>query len=89
MSELNMPEEEGYPIEAVILINTKLGELWHVVKEARKIEGVKFAKAVAGQYDVVTHVETTNLSWIISRLQAIQGIVRTETLITLEAKFET
>jgi hypothetical protein len=87
IGELNMPEEEGYPVEAIILINTKLGDMWRVVEEARKIEGVKFAKAAAGRYDVIAHVQTCNMSWIIARLHGINGIVRTETLITLEAKF--
>ena len=82
-----MSETEGYPLEAVILINTKLGDMWKVVDEARKIQDIKFAKAVAGRYDVVAHVQTSNLSWVIARLHAINGVTRTETLITLEAKF--
>jgi DNA-binding Lrp family transcriptional regulator len=82
-----MAEEENQ-LEGVILVNTKLGELWKVVEEARKIQGVKFAKAVAGRYDVVVHVVTNNLGWIIARVHGIKGVARTETLITLEAKFE-
>jgi DNA-binding Lrp family transcriptional regulator len=82
-----MSEKEGYPLEAVILINTKLGDMWKVVDEARKIQDIKFAKAVAGRYDVVAHVQTTNLSWVIARIHGINGVTRTETLITLEAKF--
>jgi DNA-binding Lrp family transcriptional regulator len=82
-----MSEKEGYPLEAVILINTKLGDMWKVVEEARKIPDVKFAKAVAGRYDVVAHVETTNLAWIIARIHGINGVTRTETLVALEAKF--
>jgi DNA-binding Lrp family transcriptional regulator len=82
-----MSKEEGYPLEAVILVNTKLGDMWKVVEETRKIPDVKFAKAVAGRYDVVAHVKTSNLSWIIARIHGINGVTKTETLITLEAKF--
>jgi len=83
-----MPETEGYPLEAVILINTKLGDMWKVADAVRKIQDVKFANAVAGRYDVVAHVETTNLSWVIARVHATTGVTRTETLITLKARFE-
>jgi len=80
--------EEGYPLEAIILVTSKLGELWKVVEEARKIQGVKFAKAVAGRYDVVVHAQTNNLAWVIARIHGIKGVANTESLITLEAKFE-
>ncbi len=76
------------PMIAFILVSTKLGELWKVTDEARKIEGVKLAKAVAGRFDVVVYAETNNLSWIIARLHSLKGVVKTESLIVLEAKFE-
>jgi len=80
--------EEGYPLEAIILIKTKLGQLWDVANEATKIEGVEYAKAVAGRYDVVVHAKTTKLSWVIARIHGIKGVESTETQIALEAKFE-
>jgi hypothetical protein len=73
---------------AFILVNTKIGELWNVAEEAKKIDGVKLAKAVAGRHDVVVYAEASNLSWIICRLHGIKGVVSTESLIALEAKFE-
>ena len=57
-------------------------------EEAKKVEGVKFAKAVAGRYDVVVHAQTNKLAWVIARLHSIKGVASTESLITLEAKFE-
>ncbi len=80
--------EEGYPLEAVILVTAKIGELWKVAEEIKKIEGVKFAKAVAGRYDVVVHAQTPRLSWVIARIHGVKGVASTESLITLEAKFE-
>jgi hypothetical protein len=80
--------EEGYPLEAVILVTAKLGELWKVADEIKKIEGVLFAKAVAGRYDVVVHARTNKLSWVIARIHSVKGVASTESLITLEARFE-
>jgi hypothetical protein len=80
--------EEAYPLEAIILVTTKLGELWNVAAEAKKIEGVKMAKPVAGRFDVVVHAQTNRLSWVIARIHSIKGVASTESLITLEAKFE-
>ena len=80
--------EEGYPLEAIILVKTKLGELWNVANEAKKIEDVEFAKAVAGRFDVIVHAKTNRLSWIIARLHSIKGVESTETQIALEARFE-
>jgi len=84
-----MPEEDQCPLmEAFILVSTRMGELWKVVGEARKVEGVILAKAVAGRFDIVVHARASNLSWIIARLHSIKGVIKTESLITLEAKFE-
>jgi hypothetical protein len=80
--------EEGYPLEAIILVTAKLGDLWKVADEAKNIEGVLFAKAVAGRYDVVVHAKTNRLAWVIARIHGIKGVASTESLITLEAKFE-
>lgn len=80
---------ESCPLmDAFILVSCKLGELWKVVEEAKKIEGVKLAKAVAGRFDVVVHAEASNLSWIIARLHSIKGVIKTESLIVLEARFK-
>ncbi|MFB3888562.1 MAG: Lrp/AsnC ligand binding domain-containing protein [Candidatus Bathyarchaeia archaeon] len=75
-------------MEAFILVSTRMGDLWKVVEEARKIEGVKMANAVAGRFDVIVYAQAANLSWIIARLHSIKGVTKTESLIVLEARFE-
>ena len=80
--------EEGYPMEAVILVSCKIGELWNVAGEIKKIPGVKFAKAVAGRFDVVVHAQANNLGWIIARIHSVKGVASTESLIMLECKIE-
>ncbi|KYH40198.1 MAG: hypothetical protein AYL33_006450 [Candidatus Bathyarchaeota archaeon B63] len=51
-----------------------------------KIEGVKIAHAVTGQYDVILYVEflgISELSGIINRVQSINGVVKTTTAIAM------
>ena len=74
-------------VAAFVLVTTKTGELWKVVDEARKIADVKIAKAVSGRYDVILHVETKDLSWVIARILDIKGIEKTETLVSLDVRF--
>jgi DNA-binding Lrp family transcriptional regulator len=84
-----MPDEESCPLmEAYILVSVRLGELWKVAEEVRKIPGIKKASAVAGRFDVVAHAEAANISWVIARIHGVKGVVKTESLITLEARFE-
>jgi len=73
-------------MEAFILVNTVPGKLWEVAEDIRKIEGVKLAQAVTGQFDVVIYIERKTideLSSVIKRLQTITGVIKTQTLIAL------
>jgi len=73
-------------LNAFILINTERGKLWKVAEEASTIKGVKIAHAVTGEYDVILYVEFLNiseLSEIISRVQSINGVVKTATAIAM------
>ena len=69
-----------------ILINTERGKLWKVAEEASTTKGVKIAHAVTGEYDVILYVDFLNiseLSEIISRVQSINGVVKTATAIAM------
>lgn len=60
--------------------------IWSVAEAALKIEGVKMAHAVTGQFDAVAYVEFVkmeDLGKIIEKLQRIKGVRRTQTLITV------
>jgi len=73
-------------LNAFILINTERGKLWKVAEEASRIEGVKIAHAVTGEYDVILYVEFLNiseLSEIINKVQSINGVVKTATAIAM------
>ncbi len=73
-------------MEAFILVNAVSGKLWEVAEKIRKIEGVKLAQTVTGQFDVVIYIERKaigELSSVIKKLQTIKGVIKTQTLIAL------
>jgi len=73
-------------LEAYVLINAEPGMIWDVAEEALKIDRVKMAHAVTGQFDVVIYVEfvkVEELGRIIEQIQQIRGVRRTQTLIAV------
>jgi hypothetical protein len=71
-------------LKAYILMNTEASELWSVAEAALKIEGVKTADAVTGQFDAIALVEfpkMDDLGKIIEKIQHLRGVLRTQTLI--------
>lgn len=73
-------------MEAYVLINAEPGMIWDVAEAALKIEGVKMAHAVTGQFDVVVYVEfakVEELGRIIEKIQQVKGVRRTQTLIAV------
>jgi len=73
-------------MQAYILINTEPGKPWEVADAALKIQGVKMAHAVTGQFDVVAFAEFTKmdeLGKIIEELQRHKGVRRTQTVIAM------
>ena len=74
-------------IEAFVLLNTTPGHLWKVIEDAKKIKDVTLARPVAGRFDAVIQVNTNDLSWVIARIHDLKGILKTETLVSLEVRF--
>ncbi|NIR86713.1 Lrp/AsnC family transcriptional regulator [Candidatus Bathyarchaeota archaeon] len=73
-------------MEAYILVNTGPEMLWKVAEKALKIEGVKTAHAVTGQYDVVIHVVFENmkaLGELIREIHTLQGVMKTHTAVVI------
>jgi DNA-binding Lrp family transcriptional regulator len=73
-------------LEAYILVNAEAGAIWEVAEETLKVQGVKTAHAVTGQFDVVVFVEfakVEELGRVIERIQQIKGVRRTQTLIAI------
>lgn len=73
-------------MEAYILINTEANALWQVAEAALKVDGVKMAHAVTGQFDAVVLVQFSkmdSLGKILERIQNLKGVLRTQTLMTI------
>jgi len=73
---------------AYVLINTEPEKMEKVVKDIRKIEGVKEAQMVYGVYDIVATVKTDTMdklkeivTWNIRRLESVRS---TQTMIVIE-----
>jgi len=77
-------------LDAFILINTEAGVLWQVLESVLKIDGVRTAYGVTGQFDAVVLVQFSdldNLGKMIGKIHHVKGVVRTQTLMTIPAPF--
>ncbi len=73
-------------MEAYVLIDTEPGSIWNVAEATMKIKGVKKAQAVTGQYDAVAYVEflkMDDLGKVLEKIQRVNGVRRTQTLIAI------
>ena len=78
-------------MEAYILINSEPRMVWQIAQAALKIEGVKMAHAVTGQFDVVAYAEFANidvLRGIIDKLGSLKGVQRTQTAVAIPPRLE-
>lgn len=63
-------------MQAYIFVNTEPGKLWDVAENALKIEEVRMAHAVTGQYDVIIYAEFVSIDMLgklIDALHALKG----------------
>ncbi|HIE18158.1 TPA: Lrp/AsnC family transcriptional regulator [Candidatus Bathyarchaeota archaeon] len=74
---------------AFVLINAEIGSEGEILKELKKIDGVKEAYSVYGVYDVIAKVEADSMdklkdivTWRIRRLEKVRS---TLTMIVIEA----
>lgn len=72
---------------AYILIQVTTGKAFEVLKAIRNVEGVKDAHTVTGEYDIIALVEAKDLDelgkLVVSKIQKIEGIIRTVTAIVV------
>jgi DNA-binding Lrp family transcriptional regulator len=83
--------EEGN-LEAFILVNTELGTLWQVLEALLKIDGVKTAYGVTGQFDAVVLAQFSDMGHLVKMMEKIhhlKGVLRTQTLMTIPAPLGT
>jgi DNA-binding Lrp family transcriptional regulator len=72
---------------ACILIGCKAGRYREIAEKLNEIEGVKEVFSVHGRWDVVAEVEVEDLrelSEVALKINSLEGVRATETLIALE-----
>jgi DNA-binding Lrp family transcriptional regulator len=80
-----------FMVEAYIFVNSDPRMLWKIAESALKIEGVKMAHAVTGQFDVVAYAEFANMNVlreIIDKFQSLTGVQRTQTVVVIPPRLE-
>ena len=78
-------------VKAYILVNSVPGMVWDIAEAATKIEGVKMANAVTGQFDVIIYLEFVKmdeLSRIVEKLHSVDGVLRTQTAIAIPPRLK-
>ena len=70
-------------VEAIVLIQAKVGESSAVASAVIELEGVSSAEVVSGPYDVIARAEAESIDalgrLVVSRIQAVEGVTRTLT----------
>lgn len=70
-------------VEAIVLIQAKVGESSAVAGAVIEVEGVSSAEVVSGPYDVIARAEAESIDalgqLVVSRIQAVEGVTRTLT----------
>jgi DNA-binding Lrp family transcriptional regulator len=75
-----------FAVETYILVNSIPRLVWEIAEAALKIDGVKMAHAVTGQFDVIAYAEFADmdkLREIIEKFMSLNGVQRTQTAIVI------
>ncbi|MCW4027241.1 MAG: Lrp/AsnC ligand binding domain-containing protein [Candidatus Bathyarchaeota archaeon] len=73
-------------VSVYVFVQVEKGEPWKIAAELSKIEGVKTAHTVTGQYDVIVFVELDSLEIlkdVVREVQQIEGVQRTQTAVCI------
>jgi DNA-binding Lrp family transcriptional regulator len=75
-------------ISAYIFVECAAGTAKEVVGKITELEGVKSCHAITGPFDVIVLVESSDVralgDFSVSRIQAIPGVIRTETNVIID-----
>ena len=80
-------------MEAYLLITLSpvMAHFWEISDAAQKIEGVKRADPVLGNFDVIAHAEFSNLNelrWIIDNVLSIEGVQHIQTCLIMQPELK-
>lgn len=73
-------------MESYLLLECISGMVWKVADDLVKINGVKMAHVVTGNFDVIAFAEFSNideLTVLIQKIQSIKGVQKTQTAVAM------
>ncbi len=73
-------------VSVYILVQVEKGEPWQVATELSRIEGVKTAHTVTGQYDVIVFAEIDTLETlkdVVKQVHQVKGVQHTQTAVCI------
>lgn len=73
-------------MESYLLLESSSGMVWKVLDAIVKIDGIKMAHVVTGNFDVIAFAEFSNideLTTIIQTVQNIEGVEKTQTAVSM------
>ena len=73
-------------MEGYLLLECSSGNVWKVLAEIVKIDGIKMAHVVTGNYDVIAFAEFSGieeLTSLIQKVQTLSGVQKTQTAVAM------
>ena len=73
-------------MESYLLLECSSGMVWKVADAIVKIDGIKMAHVVTGNFDVIAFAEFSNidaLTTLIQKVQTIKGVQKTQTAVAM------
>jgi len=75
-------------VHAFVMVETAAGESESIRDRAVGFDGVTQAHVVAGEYDIIVEVDTEDVQDVLhtvsTKMQSLDGVVRTKTYISLD-----
>ena len=78
-------------MDSYLLLECSSGNVWNVADALVKINGIKMAHVVTGNFDVIAFAEFFNideLTSIIQKVQTVDGVQKTQTAVAMPKQTE-
>jgi DNA-binding Lrp family transcriptional regulator len=73
-------------MEGYLLLECSSGNVWKVLADVVKIDGIKMAHVVTGNFDIIAFAEFSGieeLTSLIQKVQTLSGIQKTQTAVAM------
>jgi DNA-binding Lrp family transcriptional regulator len=73
-------------MEGYLLLECSSGNVWKVLADIVKIDGIKMAHVVTGNFDIIAFAEFSGieeLTTLIQKVQTLSGIQKTQTAVAM------